>query len=256
MSTAKPFTAARPAAFDNRRAFREGMHDGIPICLAYFAISFSLGIQMGSIGMSAFQGWLLSALVNASAGEYAAITVMATLGTYVELVIISLVTNARYMLMSCALSQRFSPETPFRHRLLVAFGITDEIFGISIGRPGAINPYYNYGAMAVALPGWSFGTALGIVAGNVLPLVVTNALGVALFGMFLAIIIPPAKHDRVVGGVVILSFAASYLFSVLPGISAFSGGTRTIILTVAISAAAALFFPVKNPQTNVPKEEA
>ena len=147
--------------------------------------------------------------------------------------------------MSAALSQRFSPNTPFHHRLLVGFGITDEIFGISISRPGYINPYYNYGAFIIASPGWSIGTACGIIAGNVLPGIVTNALSVALFGMFLAIIIPPAKEDRVVGAVVLISFAASYCFSVLPAISDLSSGTRTIILTIVISAVAAILRPVK-----------
>ena len=162
MSAAKhisPASVGISAALDNRHAFREGMRDGIPIALGYFAVSFSLGIQMGNIGLSAFQGWLMSALVNASAGEYAELTVMAALGTYLELFIITLVANARYMLMSCALSQRFAPDTPFIHRLLVGFGITDEIFGISIARPGYVNPYYSYGAFVVASPGWSIGTA-------------------------------------------------------------------------------------------------
>lgn len=256
MSAAKhisPASVGISAALDNRHAFREGMRDGIPIALGYFAVSFSLGIQMGNIGLSAFQGWLMSALVNASAGEYAALTVMAALGTYLELFIITLVANARYMLMSCALSQRFAPDTPFIHRLLVGFGITDEIFGISIARPGYVNPYYSYGAFVVASPGWSIGTALGIIAGNILPMIVTNALGVALFGMFLAIIIPPARENHVVGVVVIVSFAASYLFSVLPGVSALSDGTRTIILTIVISAVAALLFPVKQ---GAPAKEA
>ena len=253
MSAAKRYSEHNPGIFsatDNRRAFREGMHDGIPICMAYFAVAFSLGIQADSIGLSAFQGWLLSALVNASAGEYAAFTVMAAMGTYFELFIITLVANARYMLMSAALSQRFSPDTPFHHRLLVGFGITDEIFGISINRPGYINPYYNYGAFAVASPGWSIGTACGIVAGNVLPLIVTNALSVALFGMFLGIIIPPAKEDRVVGAVVIASFIASYAFSVLPVLSSLSSGTTIIILTVVISAAAAMLRPIKDDSSH------
>lgn len=227
-------------ALDNRKAFREGLRDGIPISLGYFAVAFSLGIQMGNIDLSAFQGWLMSALVNASAGEYAALTIMAAAGTYFELFLITLVANARYMLMSASLSQRFSAQTPFIHRLLVGFAITDEIFGISISRPGYINPYYNYGAFVVASPGWSIGTALGIAIGNILPALISNALSVALFGMFLAIIIPPAKESRILGAVVAASFAASYLFSVLPFLSALSGGTRTIILTVAISAIAAL----------------
>ena len=175
---------------------------------------------------------------------------MAAMGTYFELFIITLVANARYMLMSAALSQRFSPDTPFHHRLLVGFGITDEIFGISINRPGYINPYYNYGAFAVASPGWSIGTACGIVAGNVLPLIVTNALSVALFGMFLGIIIPPAKEDRVVGAVVIASFIASYAFSVLPVLSSLSSGTTIIILTVVISAGAALLRPIKDDSSH------
>ena len=249
MSAVKDFSDCGPSIFsarDNKRAFREGLHDGIPICLGYFAVAFSLGIQADAIGLSAFQGWLLSALVNASAGEYAAFTVMAAMGPYLELFIITLIANARYLLMSAALSQRFSPNTPFHHRLLVGFGITDEIFGISISRPGYINPYYNYGAFIIASPGWSIGTACGIVAGNVLPGIVTNALSVALFGMFLAIIIPPAKEDRVVGAVVLISFAASYCFSVLPAISDLSSGTRTIILTIVISAVAAMLRPVKN----------
>ena len=239
-------------ALDNRRAFRDGLRDGIPICLGYFAVSFSLGIQAGAIGLSAFQGWLMSALVNASAGEYAAMTIMATLGTYLELFIITLVANARYMLMSVALSQRFAPDTPFYHRLLMGFGITDEIFGITIARPGYINPYYSYGAFCIASPGWSIGTACGIIAGNILPAVLTNALGVALFGMFLAIIIPPAREHRVVGFVVLASFVASFAASVLPGLAALSSGTRTILLTVLISAAAAILAPVPN-QASAPE---
>lgn len=246
MSAANRYAKARPAVFtrsDNRRAFREGMRDGIPIMLGYFAVSFSLGIQMGTIGLSTFQGWLMSALVNASAGEYAALTVIAAMGSYLEMFIITLVANARYMLMSAALSQRFSPDTSFIHRLLVGFGITDEIFGISIARPGYINPYYSYGAFVVASPGWSIGTACGIVAGNILPEIVVSALGVALFGMFLAIIIPPAREHRAVGVVVLASFIASYAATILPVIAGWSDGTRTIILTILISAVAAVLAP-------------
>ncbi len=240
-------------SLDNRQAFREGLRDGLPICLGYFAVAFSLGIQAGNIGLSTFQGWLMSALVNASAGEYAAMTIMAALGTYMELFIITLVANARYMLMSAALSQRFAPNTPFYHRLLVGFGITDEIFGITISRPGYINPYYSYGAFAIASPGWSLGTAFGILAAEGLPDIITGALGVALFGMFLAIIIPPARENRVIGAVVIVSFIASYAASILPIISSWSDGTRTILLTVAISAIAAVLRPV--PAQNNARED-
>lgn len=231
---------------DNLTAFREGFRDGIPISLGYFAVAFSLGIQAGAVGLDAFQGFLLSALVNASAGQYAALTVMAALGTYAEMAIITLIANARYMLMSAALSQRFSPNTPFYHRFLVAFGITDEIFGISVARPGYINPFYNYGAFLIASPGWAVGTALGIIAGDVLPQILVNALGVALFGMFLAIIIPPARSNRLIGGLVLISFAASYAATLMPWLRDLSSGTVTIILTVLISGIAAALFPVHN----------
>lgn len=231
---------------DHLSAFREGFRDGIPIALGYFAVAFSLGIQAGAIGLDALQGFLLSALVNASAGQYAALTVIAALGTYAQMAVMSLIANARYMLMSAALSQRFSESTPFYHRFLVAFGITDEIFGISIARPGYINPFYNYGAFAIASPGWAIGTACGIIAGDVLPTILVEALGVALFGMFLAIIIPPCRENRLIGAIVLISFAASYAATILPWLRDLSSGTVTIILTVVISGIAALLFPVHN----------
>ena len=152
-----------------KHAFTSGIRDGIPIALGYFAVAFSLGIVAKKAGLDPVQGFISSMLNHASAGEYAEFTVIMANAPYVEMAFVILITNIRYLLMSCALSQRFAPDTPGIHRFLVGFGITDEIFGISIGRPGVVNPYYNYGAMAIALPGWSFGTAIGIVAGNVLP---------------------------------------------------------------------------------------
>ena len=153
--------------------------------------------------------------------------------------------NARYLLMSCALAQRFAPGTPFFHRLIIGYDVTDELFGITIARPGYLNPFYTYGAIALAAPAWASGTALGIIAGNLLPLRAVSALSVALYGMFLAIIIPPARKDKIVAALVAISFALSFACTYLPGISALSDGTRTIILTVAISCAGALLFPVK-----------
>ena len=164
------------------------------------------------------------------------------------IVLITLVANARYMLMSCALSQKFQPGTSIWHRIFVGFDVTDEIFGITIARKGPLNPYYNYGAMALALPGWAVGTSLGVVAGNILPPAVVSALSVALYGMFLWVIIPPAKKNRIVGGLVLASFALSYLASILPGIASCSSGTRTIILTVLIAGIGAALFPIREPQ--------
>ena len=144
----------------------------------------------------------MSLLNNASAGEYAGLTVIAANSPYIEVAIVTLITNARYLLMSCAMSQRLSPDLSLGHRLLMSYDITDELFGIAISRPGTLNPYYTYGAMVTPLPGWAFGTMLGVIAGNIMSPRMVSAFSVALFGMFIAIIIPPSKQNKVVAGLV------------------------------------------------------
>lgn len=232
----------------HKQAIKEGIRDGIPIALGYFAVSFSLGVAARNAGLSAFQGFLVSLLNNASAGEYAGFTVIAANAAYFEIFLMTLIANARYLLMSCSLSQKFSPDTPLIHRLLIGYDVTDELFGITIARPGFLDPFYSYGAFMVAIPGWSIGTALGVIAGNALPARIVSALSVALFGMFLAIIIPPSKQNKVVCAFVLISFACSFAAAKLPRISDLSGGTRTIILTVILAGLAAYFFPVEEEQ--------
>lgn len=232
----------------NKNAFANGLRDGIPIALGYFAVAFSLGIVAKKAGLNPFQGFLSSFLNHASAGEYAEFTVILANAPYFEMAFVILVTNIRYLLMGCALSQKFAPDTALLHRILVGFGITDEIFGISIGRSGKLNPYYNYGAMAIALPSWALGTALGIVAGNVLPPSAVSALSVALYGMFVAIIIPASKQDKIVGGVVIVSFAASFAISRIPLFDSMSDSMKISLLTVIIAGLAAVLFPVKDEE--------
>lgn len=229
-----------------------GIQDGIPIGLGYLAVAFSLGIAARNAGLNAFQSFLASFLCNASAGEYAGFTSIAANAAYLEIALITLIANARYLLMSCAMSQRLAPHLPLHHRLLMGYYLTDELFGIAIARPGYLNPYYTYGAVLVAGPCWSLGTALGTIAGNLLPLRLVSAFSVALYGMFLAVIIPPARKNKVVAGIIILCFMVSYAASVLPITSNLSDGTRTIILTVAISAVAAILFPVPavNPSSD------
>ena len=157
------------------------MKDGIPIGLGYLAVSFSLGIMAKKAGLTPFQGFLASFLCNASAGEYAGFSIIAASATYIEMALAIFIANARYLLMSCALVQRFSPKTSIFHRLIMAFDITDEVFAISIARPGFLNPYYTYGAMTTTMPLWAIGTALGVIAGNILPVSVVSALSVALW---------------------------------------------------------------------------
>ena len=249
---AEDTAAAEPTALNaragtrlqsHRAALRDGMRDGMPIALGYFAVSFTIGIAAKRAGLTPFQGFLASLLNNASAGEYAGFTLIAAKAAYWEVALMTLVVNARYLLMSCALSQKFAPGAPLRHRLLVGFDLSDELFGIAVARPGVLDPYYSYGAFLVAIPGWSVGTALGVLAGNLLPLRAVSALSVALYGMFLAVIIPPARKNRVVAVLVLLSFAASYASLHLPLLAGLSAGTRTILLTVALAGGAAWLFP-------------
>ena len=152
--------------------------------------------------------------------------------------------------MSCSLSQKLSPDTPLIHRLLIAFDVTDEIFAISVSVKGKLNPFYNYGAMTVALPGWAGGTALGVLMGNILPTNAVSALGVGLYGMFIAIIIPPARKNHIIAGIVIISMALSFIFTKAPIFSGIDSGIKVIILTIVISLAAAILFPVKEEQEN------
>lgn len=232
----------------NKNAFINGMRDGMPIALGYFAVAFSLGIVAKKAGLDPVQGFISSMLNHASAGEYAEFTVIMGDAPYIEMAFVILITNMRYLLMSCALSQKIHPGMPGVHRFIVGFGITDEIFGISIARAGTLNPYYNYGAMAVALPGWAVGTAMGIVAGNILPVSAVSALSVALYGMFVAIIIPAAKHNKIVGGVIIVSFLASFAASRIELFSRMSDSMRISLLTVVIAGLAAAIFPVNEDE--------
>ena len=236
----------KPVWAFSRKVFCEGIRDGVPIALGYFAVSFSLGIAARKAGFTPFQGFLASLLNNASAGEYAAFALIMSGASYFQVAVITLIANARYLLMSCALAQRFAPGTPFWHRLVIGYDVTDELFGIAIARPGYLDPFYSYGAFLPAIPGWAIGTALGVTAGSILPARLVSALSVALFGMFLAIIIPPSKKNPVVLGCVAVSFAASWLCTVLPYVKTLSEGTRTILLTILIASAAALLFPVKD----------
>ena len=226
--------------------FLRGVRDGIPIALGYYAVAFSLGIIASNAGIGALLGFVGSFFTRASAGEYGVYTLVAASATYAEVVGMSLITNLRYLLMSTALSQKFSEGTSLAKRVLVSFCVTDEIFGISIAYPGNLEPAYTYGAALISTVFWASGTASGIIAGDVLPANVVSALSVALYGMFLAIIIPPSRKDRAVGIAVVMSFVLSGVCAVMPVVSDLSSGMRTILLTILISATAAICKPVKD----------
>lgn len=226
---------------ETRRMIRRGLRDGLPIGMGYFAVAFSLGITARGAGLSPLQGWVASILNHASAGEYALYALIGARAAVWEIAAVIFVTNMRYLLMSAALSQRAVPGTSFFARLGTGFCITDEIFGLAVAHPGYFSCAYLWTAFALADFMWAGGTLCGILAGNILPARVVTALSVAIYGMFLAIIIPPARKNLVVAGLVAASFLFSFAASrLLPGLSE---GMRTVILTVALSAAAALLFP-------------
>ena len=232
----------------NRKKFLEGLRDGLPIALGYLAVSFGIGISCHAAGITALQGFLMSLFNNASAGEYGGITVITENAGVWMMVLMTLIINARYMLMSCALSQKLSPDTPLGVRMLIGFDVTDEVFGIAIAQEGILNVWYFIGAMCAALPGWSLGTLFGALAGNVLPVWAMNGFSVMLYGMFLAIIMPEGKKNRVVLGCIGVSFVLSALAAKL--LPMLSGGMRILLLTIFISAAAAILFPRENPEVD------
>ena len=227
------------------KVFLSGVKTGLPIALGYFAVSFSLGIMAKISGLTAWEGFWASLLTNASAGEYAGFRVILEDAGLGMMAVMTLVASARYFLMACALSQRFDPDMPYYHRFLLAFDLTDEIFGAQIAREGYVDPVYTYGLYVLPLIGWSLGTLFGVISGNLLPQNVTEALSVSLYGMFIAIIVPPARKNKVVLGSVLAAFALSFACSRIPGVRDLSEGTRTLILTVVIAAVTALLFPVK-----------
>ena len=221
-----------------------GLRDGIPVCMGYFAVSFALGIAAREAGIRPLQSFFMSAGMMASAGEFAAISLIAASAGVLEMIATTVVVNLRYFLMSCSLSQKLRPDMPFIHRFFLAQCLTDEIFGLSMAVEGLLEPVYTYCVMAVSELGWCSGTVLGVVVGNILPERISSALSVALYGMFLAIIIPPAKKNRFIAVIVAVSMAASGLFSVIPGIRGIGPGFRVIILTLGIACAAAVIRPV------------
>lgn len=234
--------------------YKKGLHDGIPIALGYFAVAFTLGITAKNIGMTPIQAAVSSMLLHASAGQYAAMTVIASGTGYLEMVMTTLIVNLRYLLMSCALSQKAGSEMKLGHRMVVSYYITDEIFGIASAVEGKLNPFYNYGAATLAGPGWTLGTFLGALLGAALPARLGSALGIALYGMFIAIIIPPAKKSKIICGIVVVSMFCSYLFSRLPVLKEISEGFKIIILTVVIAGFAAWKFPMREEADGKRKE--
>ena len=223
------------------------MSHGIPICLGYLSVSFGFGIlAVSKAGLSVFQASVISASNLTSAGQKAGIDVIAAAGTLIEMILLQLTINIRYSLMALSLSQKLDRRFTTPHRLLASYGITDEIFAVCSAQKTPLTPAYMYGMILISAIGWVTGTALGAAAGELLPLAVSKAMEIVLYGMFIAIIIPPAKKQHSVLFVVAMAAALSVIFRyAMPMVSE---GFAIIISAIAASAAAALIFPVKDEE--------
>jgi len=226
-----------------KKQFTDGLKDGMPIGLGYLSVSFGFGILAASLGFSPFEAWIISATNLTSAGQVAGVGIIASMGSYLEMAVTQLVINIRYALMGLSLSQKLDNSFHTSQRLLVSYGITDEIFAVSHSKEGKLTPHYMYGMILIAFLGWTLGTLLGAAAGEILPKALTDSMGIMLYGMFLAIIIPPARKSK--GVLVVVAFAAicSLIFKfLLPFVTS---GFAVIICAVAAAALGAWLFPVK-----------
>ncbi len=226
--------------------FLRGMAHGLPIGLGYLSVSFGFGILAVRSGLSWFQAGMISLTNLTSAGQAAGVDIIAAAGTILEMVLVQLTINLRYSLMALSLSQKLDPKFTTGHRLLASYGITDEIFAVCSAQKELLSPAYMYGMILVATIGWVTGTLLGATAGAIVPARVSAALGILLYGMFIAIIVPPAKKDKSVLAVVIAAALFSLLFKYV--FTAVSGGFAIIICAVCASALGAVFFPVKDEE--------
>ena len=227
------------------KEIRRGMKNGIPIALGYLSVSFSFGAIAVSMGFSVIQAVLISLLNLTSAGQFASLGIIAGQGTYLEMAIVELTVNIRYAFMSLSLSQKVDEKFKGIYKWLLSFFITDEIFAVAIQNPGKIKRNYFAGLTIVPIIGWTIGTLGGALMGNILPAIITNALGVALYGMFIAVVVPKAREDSHVFIAVCIAIAISTVLKYAPVFANLSGGFAIIICTVAASLIAAIVFPVE-----------
>lgn len=225
--------------------FKQGIRDGIPIGLGYAAVSFAFGILAVDKDLTVSEAVLISLTNLTSAGQFAGLTIIAELGTLVEMALSQFIINLRYMLMAISLSQKVDDDFKGIWRWILGFAITDEIFAVAIQNPGKIKRNYFMGLTIIPIIGWTLGTLGGALLGNILPAIITNALGVALYGMFIAVVVPKARDDSHVFVAVCIAVAISVALKYIPVFANLSGGFAIIICTVVASLIAAVLFPVE-----------
>ena len=228
-------------------SFKKGLKDGIPICLGYFSVAFAFGIFAVENGLTVFQATVISLTNLTSAGQLAGVPIMMG-GTLPELALSQLIINSRYSLMSVSLSQKFSHNVKLKDKLLISYANTDEIFAVAISQKGEIGKKYMLGLMLLPILGWTSGTLIGAVAGNILPPMVTAALGLAIYGMFVAIVVPAAKKEKATALCVAIAIALSCAFKYIPLLTKVPTGFTVIICSVIAAAILAVVAPIKTEE--------
>ena len=231
-----------------KEEFKQGIKDGSPICLGYFSVSMAVGLTAVKAGLPIWAAVLISFSNLTSAGQYAGIGIMAAGGGALELMITTLTINMRYFLMSLSVSQKVDDKFNIPKRMIAAFGITDEVFAVSMQRKKDLSFLYMVGLILTPLLGWTLGTLTGAVAADLLPKIVSNAMGIAIYGMFIAIIVPPSRENPKVFFAVALAIVASFIFTYVPVIKELTSGWKIIIIAVVVSALAAFLFPIKEAE--------
>lgn len=229
--------------------FRHGIRKGIPIAIGYLSVSFTFGVKAVHGGIPVWIAVLMSLTNVTSAGQFAGITLMIAQGGYVELAMTTFIINIRYMLMSFSLSQKVDSRLTLGQRLRIGYGITDEIFAVAMAEQGTISAHFMYGLITMPVLGWTFGTALGSMASQLMPDVLSRAMELGLYAMFIAIIIPPAKKNKAIAIVVALAVVIACILYTAPVLKNISVGFQVILATVLAASAGAFLFPVKQEES-------
>ncbi len=229
-----------------QNSFKKGVIDGLPIGLGYLSVSFAFGIKAVQQGFPAPLAVLMSMTNLTSAGQFAGLDLIIAGGSFVEMALTQFIINLRYALMSISLSQKLSEKVTLIQRMLIAFGNTDEVFAVAVSNREKVGKKYMYGLILLPYIGWSLGTLTGAVAGNILPESLITALGIAIYGMFVAIVVPPMKKSRTVAIVVAIAIALNCIFKYTPYLSQVSSGFVIIICAVAAAAIGALIQPIND----------
>ena len=232
----------------NLQEYTKGVRRGVPVGVGYFSVSFGFGAMAASQAIKALDATLISITNLTSAGQFAGLTLILASATLWEMVLTQLVINSRYALMSLALSQRMGNAIGFWPRLLIAYINTDEIFALAMAEPQPLTTSFMLGLGLTPVIGWTLGTLCGALAGSVLPASIQAALGVMLYGMFVAIVVPPAKQERSVFYVVMLALVFSCLFAWVPFLQTVSAGISIVFCTVAAAAIGAWLFPIADEE--------